>query len=369
MTDSIADGESRGSSRWSGKPPLFLIGFMPWKTFMSQWFPDHQVIHCAIGPNALKSLLRHLPRIATDRRSKIYVWSYKEPWIVAFICRFLSVPLIRVEDGFLRSVQLGAMRVPPLSLCFAEKALYFDATAESELEHILNTYDFAADTELLERARRGIAALVSSRLSKYNSGGAVDIERIYGPKDKPRVLVVGQVEGDMSMIKGMSRQMTNNDFVRAVASENPDAQVIYKPHPEVLKGIRKKPKQSDPDDVRDICMVLDQDVALADAFESIDRVYTMTSLSGFEALIRGLPVSCFGMPFYAGWGATDDRETCSRRTQHRSVDEIFAAAYILYPRYRDPETGSELTFEAGLALLQEMKKAHDEGAETRARSD
>ena len=339
-------------------PTVLLIGFMPWKTFMSQWFPDCQVIRCATGHMALLDFLRHLPRIVKHKRLKVYVWSYKEPRIVAVICRLFSISLIRVEDGFLRSVQLGAMRVPPLSLCFAEKALYFDATAESDLETILETYDFAADTELMERTRRGIAALVSSRLSKYNSGGTVDIETIYGPKDKPRVLVVGQVEGDMSMIKGMSLQMTNNEFVRVVVDENPDAQVIYKPHPEVLKGIRKKPKQSSPDDVRDICMVLDQDVALADAFESIDRVYTMTSLSGFEALIRGLPVSCFGMPFYAGWGATDDRETCSRRTQQRSVEEIFAAAYIIYPRYRDPETGSELSFEEGLALLQRMKEGH-----------
>ncbi len=356
--DGIADG---GSSRPSEKPILLLIGFMPWKTFMSQWFPDYQVIRCATGSMSLPDFLRHLPRVVKDPRSKIYVWSYKEPRIVALLCRLFSIPLIRVEDGFLRSVQLGAMRVPPLSLCFAEKALYFDATAESELEHILETYDFSADTTLIERARRGIAALVSSRLSKYNSGEAVDIEGIYGPKNKPRILVVGQVEGDMSMIKGMSRQMTNNEFVRSVVNENPDAQVIYKPHPEVLKGIRKKPPQSNPDDVRDICLVLDQDVALADAFESIDRVYTMTSLSGFEALIRGLPVTCFGMPFYAGWGVTDDRATCSRRTQRRSVEEIFAAAYILYPGYRDPETGSELTFEEGLGLLQAMKEAHDEG--------
>lgn len=350
-----------GPSRPDEKPTLLLIGFVSWKTFMRQWFPEYRVIRCATGPMTLPDFLRHLPRIAADKQSKICVWSYKEPRVVAFICGLFSIPLIRVEDAFLRSVQLGAMHVPPLSLCFAEKTLYFDATAESELEHILETYDFAADTTLMERARSGIAALVSSRLSKYNSGRAVDIEEIYGPKNKPRILVVGQVEGDMSMIKGMSRQMTNNEFVRLVVNENPDAQVIYKPHPEVLKGIRKKPPQSNPDDVRDICLVLDQDVALADAFESIDRVYTMTSLSGFEALIRGLPVTCFGMPFYAGWGATDDRATCSRRTQRRSAEEIFAAAYILYPRYRDPETGSELSFEEGLGLLQAMKEAHDEG--------
>ncbi|GEO85177.1 MULTISPECIES: capsular polysaccharide biosynthesis protein [Alphaproteobacteria] len=338
------------------KPPIFLVGFISWKTFMDQWFPDHQVIRLSTGPKTLASFVRKIPRILRDRRSQIYVWSYKSPRVVEIFCRLFAVPLVRVEDGFLRSVQLGAMHVPPLSLCFAERALYFDATVESDLEHLLQTYDFVADAGLMERARAGIAALIASRLSKYNSGQDTDIEALYGPKRTPRILVVGQVEGDMSMIKGMTRQMTNNDLVRAVVRENPDAQVIYKPHPEVLRGIRKKPVQSSPDEVRDICLVLGEDVALADAFETVDRVYTMTSLSGLEALIRGIPVTCFGMPFYAGWGATDDRETCSRRTRRLTVEQIFAAAYLLHPRYLDPTTGENLSFEEALALLARMKK-------------
>ena len=33
---------------------------------------------------------------------------------------------------------------------------------------------------------------------------------------------------------------------------------------------------------------------------------TMTSLAGFEALLRGKPVTTHGQPFYAGWGLTED---------------------------------------------------------------
>ena len=32
----------------------------------------------------------------------------------------------------------------------------------------------------------------------------------------------------------------------------------------------------------------------------------MTSLMGFEALLRGIPVTTLGTPFYAGWGLTTD---------------------------------------------------------------
>ncbi|WEZ85825.1 hypothetical protein P6U16_22695 (plasmid) [Rhizobium sp. 32-5/1] len=153
--------------------------------------------------------------------------------------------------------------------------------------------------------------------------------------------------------KGCARKIDNNDLVQIAFDENPGAQIIYKPHPEILHGTRRN--HSNPDDVRHLCLILKQDIALADAFETVDHVYTITSLSGFEALIRGCKVSCIGMPFYAGWGVTDDRQTCTRRTATRTVEEIFAAAYILYPRYFDPMLRTELNFEEALDLLGRMK--------------
>jgi len=59
---------------------------------------------------------------------------------------------------------------------------------------------------------------------------------------------------------------------------------------------------------------------------------------GFEALIVGCECVCFGMPFYAGWGLTDDRVKCERRKRKLSVEEVFAASYILYAKYFNPYT-------------------------------
>jgi capsular polysaccharide export protein len=69
------------------------------------------------------------------------------------------------------------------------------------------------------------------------------------------------------------------------------------------------------------------------------RVETMTSLAGFEALLRGKPVTTHGQPFYAGWGLTEDLCPIARRTRTVSLDELVAAALILYPHYLDPESG------------------------------
>lgn len=352
-----------GAYRWAmiplsrfGKkatPRSYVLGLSTWKDFISYWLPNEDIVRQDKMLNRFQFYTSIAPWILARPGSKIYVWGYKVPRYVERFAERRNIPLVRIEDGFIRSVALGATKAPPLSLCFDTSAMYFDATKQSDLERLIETYDFAGNPELVERARAGISNLVNSRLSKYNTSNDVDVESIYGPKTRKRVLVVGQVEGDASIEKGCSRKIDNNDLVLVAARENPDAQIIYKPHPEVLHGTRAN--QSKPDKVRHLAMVLEQDITLADAFKTVDHVYTITSLSGFEALIRGMKVTCLGMPFYAGWGATDDRQPCPRRTARRSVEEIFAASYILYAKYFDPIVCKELTFEKALELLTWMK--------------
>nr|WP_319391661.1 capsular polysaccharide biosynthesis protein [uncultured Cohaesibacter sp.] len=340
----------------SGKK-VFIFGFSHWKLFIKYWIENGDVCRGPFRLSKSDFWFKWRWRLSFTKNSEVYVWSYKSPIFLERFCEAKKIPLIRVEDGFLRSVDLGARHTVPLSLCFDRSGyLYFDSTGQSDLERMLQTYNFESDSVLLDRAERGIEALIESRLSKYNISIDVDIEKIYGPKIKKRILVIGQVEGDMSIVNGCDRPIDNNAFVRFVAEQNPDAQVIYKPHPEVLSGIRKKPPQSNPDDVNDVALVLKEDIALSDSFNTVDLVCTISSLAGFEALIRGIPVYCYGMPFYAGWGATLDRQICSRRTKKRSVVEIFAAAYILYPTYRNPITNQKMEFEEALKLLGELKR-------------
>lgn len=328
-----------------------VIGLAPWRSLLNLWLPGRRVVRASRDVRQLTFLAIWAPILLFARNAEVIVWGFKHPEYVERFCRRFKIPFVRMEDGFIRSVALGATRSPPFSVCVDRSGIYFDPTCPSDLERLLETYDFAADKELMSRAHRGIERLIGTGLSKYNGSARRDIEKVYGPKETKRVLVLGQVEGDMSIVKGMERSLDNNNVVRIAAKENPGAQIIYKPHPEVLRGTRTEPKQSNPDEVRDIALVLRQDVALADALATVDQVYTMTSLSGFEALLRGIKVTCLGMPFYAGWGATDDRQNCQRRTALRSPEEIFAAAYLLYPRYIDPVGRREITFEDALDAL------------------
>ncbi|WEX75084.1 capsular polysaccharide biosynthesis protein [Sinorhizobium numidicum] len=330
-----------------------FFGFEPWKDYIPRWFPDRK---CKVITRKTElMLLRGWPfRLLLSPRQDVFVWGFKHPPFLKKFCRFFGIPFYHVEDGFVRSVSLGAMRAAPASLIIDKRTMHYDAQNPSDLESTLQSYDFAADAALMVRADQCIRMLLDLRVSKYNLGKRVGIDTMLGPKTKRRVLVIGQVETDAAIAFGCDRPFSNNDLVILAASENPDAQIVYKPHPEVLHGTRAG--VSDPAEVAHLCTILNEDVTPADALDGADHVYTITSLMGFEALLRGIPVTCIGLPFYAGWGATDDRQVSPRRTRQLSPVEIFAAAYLLHSRYFDPETGEPSDLERVIRRLSDMRQ-------------
>ena len=332
--------------------PTYMVGFTPWKIFLKAWFPDRELIFLDKSIPSAEFLKTYRPKILANPRSELFIWGHR---VSPFMKRFIAASNIKrtyVEDGFLRSIGLGAAHTEPFSLTLDTRTPYFDATQASDMEVLLNTYDFAGDPELIARAQAMIETLLSSGLSKYNQSRPVDIQEVYGPKTRARILVVGQVEDDASIQLGCSRSFTNNDLVTIAATENPGAQIIYKPHPDVLNGHRKA--LSPPSAVAHLCQII-KDIPLAQSFETIDRVYTITSQAGFEALLRGIPVTTMGCPFYAGWGLTDARQPNARRTRTLTVLEVFAAAYLLYPIYFDPLYKKRLTAEEAVIRLGQMR--------------
>ena len=330
--------------------PTFALQITGWKRrVFDKFFPDRQFVYLPFGLTDTVFDAVWKPRILSMPGAEIFVWGQNVPAAVGRFADESGMKCYYIEDGFLRSNRPNAARTPPLSLTFDRQRAYFDSRGPSDLEDLLQGDDFLLSPNLLERARKGIGLIVDGGLSKYNSANTRTLADVAGPKTGPRVLVLGQVEDDASIRFGCDRPITNNDMVRIAAAENPDAQIIYKPHPDVLSGARDA--QSDPADVEHLCVVVRQNVPLARSFDGVDKVYAITSLAGFEALMRGIPVVVLGCPFYAGWGLTDDRQPNPRRTARRSVEEVFAAAYLIYSRYFDPKTGTAMTFEEAVDWL------------------
>ncbi|MFA6219018.1 MAG: capsule biosynthesis protein [Erythrobacter sp.] len=239
-----------------------------------------------------------------------------------------------IEDGFIRSAGLGADCVPPLSIIVDRRGVHFDPSAPSEIEQLLQEGEFSADIRARARVLRD--AIVGSGLSKYEKNAGAVLERPGGTRC--HILVPGQVEDDRAVTSGGALPSNLELLRRARAEAGAAAHIIYKPHPDVLAGHRRGQVASS--ELEGLADQVETAAPISALIAMVDELHVNSSLAGFEALLRGKAVTVHGVPFYAGWGLTTDRGPIpARRTARRTLDELVAAALLLYPRYLDPVTG------------------------------
>lgn len=255
--------------------------------------------------------------------------------------------VLRLEDGFLRSVGLGADLTRPVSWVVDDAGMYFDRHQPSALEQTLQHHHFGPD--LLLRALRLRTRIVGHGVTKYNVAGQSWRPALPGHPARKLVLVAGQVEDDASVRWGGDAVRTNRGLLQAARHKCPDAYLVYKPHPDVLAGLR--PDSLSLAAAATLCDELVCHASLDDLLRAADEVHVLTSLTGFEALLRGKHVVCHGQPFYAGWGLTEDTQPHPRRTRRLSLDELVAGSLLLYPRYISRTTGAFTTPERALEEL------------------
>ena len=291
----------------------------------------------------------------------VAVWKSRTPPQVLARLENSGAHLVEVEDGFIRSAGLGADCVPPLSIVVDSSGIYFDPRQQSDLEQLLQHGSFGED--LLLRARQLRQLIVEFGISKYAAAG---IRRECRDSNKRHLLVPGQVEDDRSITCGGGRVRTNLELLRRVREQSAGAHIIYKPHPDVEAGHRIG---SIPDELAlTLADEVVRDGSISSLIDMVDEVHVNTSLAGFEALLRMKPVTTYGVPFFAGWGLTTDLgEVPVRRSATRGIDELVAAALLLYPRYVDPVTGLPCPPEVLIRRLADGKARTPTGALVRLR--
>lgn len=298
---------------------------------MRSWKRGH--LQAFFGTDKPLTFIEDPEQAARDGR-RVMVWAGRESPALSEACTSNDRSLTLVEDGFLRSRGLGAALVPPLSLIIDHGGIYYDATRPNRLEALV-VEAAALPLARLDRAERLIATLRRAGITKYNLDAATALPTL--PPDRTVLVVPGQVEDDASIRLGTGDVNTNEELLRTARRLNPQAFVIYKPHPDVEAGLR-------PGHLPDAARTLADHIATDTSAEALlavaDRVMTMTSAMGFEALIRNIPVTTLGAPFYAGWGLTTDLGRVPERRQARpSLAAMTHAVLIAYPRYLDPVTG------------------------------
>lgn len=262
-----------------------------------------------------------------------------------------------VGDSFLRSIDTRAndkaeeKYVKGISFTFDDLTSYFDATQPSRMELLLNDKNLVITEEQRQRARRCIDRIIETHLTKYNHQPIYEPE--IGRKGVKKVLVVDQSYGDMSILKGWGSDETFEKMLNKAIEENPDADIIVKTHPDTMTGNRggyyTGLKQHD--------NIYTQTTPInpISLIKYVDKVYVCSTQFGFEALMCGKEVHVFGMPFYAGWGLTIDDQKCERRTNTRTLEEMFYIAYIMYSYYVNPETKVQCEIEEAMDYLLKLR--------------
>ena len=311
-----------------------------------------------VVPAACKNLsfLDYDKALSAHHVDYVFMWGN---WPLQGNMRGLSLAIggggqvVLCEDGFLRSADTWANSKAPekyrmgCSVLFDNKGFYFDATKETNIERMLNDKTLVLTTKQLQRARQLINRIVGEKLTKYNH------QPIFSPavgrKGRSKVLVVDQSYGDFSIRCGLADDSTFERMLADAIAENPDSDILVKTHPDAMTGTRKGYYDGlkESGNLFRVTMPINPYSLL----EVVDKVYVCTTQFGFEALMAGKEVHVYGMPFYAGWGITKDTQPNTRRTNRRSLDEIFYIFYLMYTYWINPEKGELCTIDEAIDYL------------------
>lgn len=261
-----------------------------------------------------------------------------------------NLPYVALEDGFLRSLGLGVHGHLEHSFIADSVGIYYDASRPSELEGLILASS-QLDSVDIQRSKLAIEQLGQHRLSKYNAAPDYPVSRL---RSGSAVLVVDQTYGDISVQLGKGSSETFLMMLKTAVKNHPDAEVLVKVHPDVLAGKKKGYLLECAQQMN--CTLISEDVNPWAFFDVVSDVYVVTSHLGFEALVAGKKVHCFGMPYYAGWGLTQDYQACERRGVSCSLEQLFYAVYVQYCRYLNPYTGERCQLEDTIELLALQKR-------------
>jgi len=301
----------------------------------------------------------HLDRFLAEEPRAVAGWGRKRSGRRAErVARWLRRPCLLLEDGFIRSV---ARDDPPLSLIVDHRGgIYYDATAPSELEAVIAA---GVDADQAQRAHVLIQAWRAGGISKYNHA-----DDHSGPLPPRYVLVVDQTFGDRSVALGLADAASFRIMLDAALDENPGAEVVVKVHPDVFtRGRRGWLDLAGPQ--RERVTVIGSDCHAAGLIAGAQAVYAVTSLMGFEALLWDKPVRCFGMPFYAGWGLTEDELPPPFQRRPVPLEALVHAALVGCSRYVDPASGARWRAEDAIAHVAAARRRIASDAASRKPAD
>ena len=266
---------------------------------------------------------------------------------------------IHLEDGFIGYIGHPAKNGQNVSLIADKLGMYYQSQQPSDLDVSISN---SLTGEQIVRVRKLIEQIQQHGITKYNCYSHIGDNKTY-PKslDKLKgqsfVLLVDQVAGDQSVI---GAQATEHDFLLMIdeaKARYPESAIVVRTHPDTQfgkkTGVLANLIASGAITNVDVCNEICHPHSL---IRHAKAIFTVSSQMGFEGLILGKKVHCFGLPFYAGWGLTIDSKQCCRRSDITNkapvtLEQLVYAALIDYPRYCNPVSQRRCEIEEIVELL------------------
>lgn len=248
-------------------------------------------------------------------------------------CLAARKPLIRFEYGFISSLGLAINNSFQHSIILCPGSMYYDAKNESAMERDLNSESFYLNDEKIKRVKGIIKTITEKKITKYNHAPDVPVSKFITVSSRKKILLVDQRFGDASIVMGLA----NEDAFRRMWEEAlryTDHDIIVKLHPDAVSGGKESSlSKIIPKVLPKNVFILSEDINPFNVISEVDKVFVCVSQLGFEALMLGKEVHCFGVAFYSGWGLTTDYIQPIRKRKKRSLEELFYIFYIEYSRY------------------------------------
>jgi len=326
---------------------LYFINISLWKqNTIKKMFIDSNVF-----------FIKHedIRKIEQVSNTKIIIWGINN--LKKINSEYPDYKFTIIEDGFIRSKSLGSDLAEPLSLILDEDGIYFDPRTKSGLESLISDYKLTMEDKKIGNEIKN--KILKDNISKYNISSNIESDYYSKHKNNTIKVIIGQVEDDASIIFGSNNIKTNLDLIKEVfKNKNTNDILVYKPHPDVTSGNRVG--KVNIKEVLKYCDHVDNKTPIINILKySNIEVHTITSLTGFENVLRGNKTICYGNPFYSGWGFTTDicmPEYIKIRRGVVSLDDFFTYSYIKYPIYYNNLTKELSTADDIIEIIKHSKE-------------
>ncbi len=331
---------------------IYCFGFNHRKiAFIKKYFPKNRFVFVSTQAKAGELAKTKNKILNCEKPVSIWVWGTRIPNEIKPLVKNKSISFFYVEDGFVCSDSNNLdSNVMPFSLAVDSLANHYEGGRPSDIENILSSYNFAKDASVVNRAGLLREKMAVNHIGKELFAGTLDASNIFtGEERRSYILVVGQPETQASI----KNSNDNFELLKLAKQEHPEDIILYKPFEAHVISFGNDTKKYLIDNKIE---VLSDELSPLALFKKIKQVYVVKSLVGLDALVRGIPVTITGCPFYAGWGLTDDRREIPRRRRKLTLDELIAGTYILYLKYFDPVTGEAISPEMAIDRILSMRQ-------------